>query len=62
MSQKITADHESVKAKILAGLPPADALEVAQRQADHDETLAASDAAAAKAKAPAKKSPKAGDE
>eukprot|EP01035_Chromulina_nebulosa_P009382 gene9382-12678_t len=37
---KITADHDLVKAKVLAGLSPSDALEVAQRQVDHDEKLA----------------------
>ena len=61
MSQKINADHELVKAKILAGLSPADALAVAQAQVDHDAALAEAEAAT-KPKAPAKKSPKAGDE
>jgi hypothetical protein len=55
MPNKITADHDLVKAKINAGLPPADALEVAQRQLDHDAALAAAEEAAAKAKAAADK-------
>lgn len=61
MAKKITADHELVKAKILAGLSPADALDCAQRQLDHDETLAEAEAATAP-KSAAKKSTKAGDE
>ena len=55
MSNKISPDHDLVKAKIFAGLSPADALEVAQRQVDHDEKLAEAEETAAKAKAAAEK-------
>ena len=61
MAKKITADHELVKAKILAGLSSADALDCAQRQVDHDEALAEAEAATAP-KSGAKKTTKAGDE
>lgn len=47
----ITKDHELVKAKIAAGLPAEDAIEVVQRQLEHDAALKA---AAEKAKAPKK--------
>ena len=49
MAKKINADHELVKAKIIAGLSPADALECAQRQIDHDEVVAQAEEEAAEA-------------
>lgn len=44
---EVTKDHELVKAKVSAGLPIEDAIEVVSRQLEHDAALKA---AAAKAK------------
>ena len=51
----LTADHPLVKAKVAAGLPPADALEVAQRQIEHDAALKAAAKKSLKAESSAAK-------